>query len=91
MITFELFPGVSDAIKKQRFEINFPGGSLGEAINKLLEAYPHLEGDILLPGKMIQNTLAVFVNDERISGEKRESFEIGDGDRITILTPLSGG
>ncbi len=91
MITFEIFPGVSDAIKKQRYEINFPGGSLGDAVDKLLEAYPHLEDDILLPDKIIQSTLAIFVNDERISGDTRESFEIRDGDRITILTPLSGG
>jgi len=91
MITFELFPGVSDDIKKQRFEIEFSGGTLAEAIHKLLGVHPNLGDDLLDPEKKIRSSLATFVNDERISGDMRERFEIRDRDRITVLTPLSGG
>lgn len=92
MITFELFPGVSHLLKKQRVLVDFAGGTLGEALRALIDSNPHLEEDLLDDdGKTLKITLATFVNDERIPSDALDRHEIEDGDRITILSPISGG
>ena len=91
MIVVELFPGVGHMLKKERIELDFTGGTLGEALRCLLESHPHLIDDLSDGEQKIKSTLATFVNDERIHHDAHDDCEIRDGDRITILPPLSGG
>jgi sulfur carrier protein ThiS len=92
LITFELFPGVSHLFKKQRFPIDFAGGTLSDAFRSLIDLHPHLEDDLLDDDReAIKLTLATFVNDERIPNDALDHHTIEDGDRITILSPISGG
>jgi molybdopterin converting factor small subunit len=90
MITFELFPGVSHLLKKQAFPVDFSDGTLSEAFGELIDSYPHLEDD-LMDDKVLKLTLATFVNDERIPNTVHDRHEIRDGDKITVLSPISGG
>lgn len=91
MIVFELLPGVGDMIRKQRFEVEFEGGPLSDAIAGLIKAHPDLAGDLLTPDGHIKSSLATFVNDERITRDERDRIELKGGDRVTILPPLFGG
>jgi molybdopterin converting factor small subunit len=91
MITFELFPGVGDLMKQARFQVEFTGKTLLDALHVLIEDHPHLAGDLMDSDANISRNLAFFINDEQISGDSPSERRVVDGDRITILPPIAGG
>lgn len=91
MILFELFPGVTDLLKRQTIQVDFAGGSLVDALDELIEANPHLAEYLLDDDGQTLASLATFVNDEQVSREAKSAHSINDGDRITILLAISGG
>lgn len=91
MIVFELFPGVTDSIKKQSFHVEFVGETLVDALGELIQANPHLAKYLQDDEGQMLTSLATFVNDEQILQEAKSTLSINDGDRITILPAISGG
>ena len=91
MITFELFPGVGDMLKKQHLETSFAGKTLDDALAQLMADHPHLTGELLDEQGQYRNALAFFINDQQVTGEMKFEQAIRDSDKITILPALAGG
>ena len=91
VITFVLFPGVGDMLKKEEFSLSFKMGNMADALGALLKTYPELEDEIMDENGESRNSISIFVNDERVLYQQRDTIVIKSGDSITILPNLSGG
>ncbi len=78
-------------LKQERFQVEFAGNTLTDALRVLIEDRPHLADDLLSPDGAISRDLAFFINDVQAGGDSPGESRVHDGDRITILPPIAGG
>ncbi len=71
-------------------EINVQGGTVGEAMNSLLQQYPDLKKHIY-EGDQLRNFVNVFVGEEDIRYHDGLNTELAPTDSLRIIPSIAGG
>lgn len=65
-------------------QLTVKDGTVRQVLNQVKEKYPDFTD------QQIKNAV-MFINKEQVSGNKRFSIILRDGDELALLSPLSGG
>ena len=71
--------------------IDAQGGSVQECIADLISRYPDLEGMILDGEDRILLKWTVYINNQSAASSNELSYQVKDGDIITLLPMVAGG
>ncbi len=82
MITVKFFGMLSIDCNLQELQVE--AGTIEQALKKIKERYPEI------PLSRLRQSM-VFVNQKQVTGSKRFSVVLKDGDELAFLTPASGG
>jgi len=90
---WQLFADLSDVAGDDRVAVEVPeGGTVGDALDALLDARPALGDRVLAADGSLHSHVNVLVNGEnvRIEGEGMDT-PVGPGDELAMFPPVSGG
>lgn len=82
MITVKLFGLIS--IEANIRQLKIKEGTVRQVLNQVKEECPDFTEQQIIKAVM-------FINKEQVSGNKRFSIILRDGDELALLSPLSGG
>lgn len=82
MITVKFFGLISIEANIRQLKVN--DGTVRQVLNQVKEKCPDFTEQQIMKAIM-------FVNKEQVSGNKRFSIVLRDGDELALLSPLSGG
>ena len=82
MITVKFFGLISIESNIRQLKVN--EGTVRQVLNHVKEKWPSFTEQQILQAVM-------FINKEQVSGNKRFSIVLKDGDELALLSPLSGG
>jgi len=71
--------------------IEVQGGGVQECIADLIRRYPGLEGMILDGENRILLKWTVYINNQSAASSNELSYQVEDGDIITLLPMVAGG
>ncbi len=89
-VTVQVTSVIQKAVNGQR-AIEAEGGSIGELIANIDEAYPGFAGQVSNGNGELHRFVNIYLNDEDIRFLGGKDTEISDGDVISILPALAGG
>jgi hypothetical protein len=72
-------------------EPEFPGGTVGEALNAAFAAHPGLAHYIVDDQGRLRKHVVIFEGDRRLDGATALAAPVGDASEIYVLQALSGG
>jgi len=92
-IEFIGFPVIYDIFPEGHHPFAFPGGTIPELIQSLIERNgTRLKESLLDPGKqLLDPTIQVMINKKFLPKEEIPSRRIEEGDYVTFLKLLAGG
>ena len=82
MITVKFFGLIS--VESNIRQLFVKEGTVRQALNEVMQSCPSISEQQLMQ-------LIMFVNKQHISGNKRFSVVLKDGDELALLSPASGG
>ena len=82
MITVKFFGLIS--VNCQVRQMLVKDGTVRQVLNEIMQSCPSISEQQL-------RQVILFVNNQHISGNKRLSVELKDGDELALLSPSSGG
>lgn len=82
MITVKFFGLIS--VDSDIRQVSVQEGTVRQALNEVLQSCPSLSEQQL-------RQLIMFVNKQHISGNKRFSVVLQEGDELALISPASGG
>lgn len=90
-IELEFTAQIKRALGRGKAALEAPdGASLSDVVDLIARRYADQTGGVLfLDDSRINPSVAIFVNDVQI--RTAESCTLTDGDRVTFLSPISGG
>jgi MoaD family protein len=91
MVTVELSKPFSDAVGKRSLSVDFGGRTCGELLDRLACEFPRLKGELFTDSGEFTEYMMLFVNDKPVSALNGLDTELGDGDRLFLFFPVSGG
>jgi len=74
-----------------REEVELEGGSVGEVLSRLWDAYPEMKKKVCDEKGRLRQFVNVYVNGEDVRAEAGEGTEVRDGDEVTLMLAISGG
>ena len=89
-VRIKLLKPFSDIAGKGELDLEFPGGSAIQALNKICESYPDLRNELFEDDGKISYSINIFVNDKPLVGDQ-EDAPLNDGDELLIFLAVSGG
>ena len=72
-------------------EIEVAGGSVGSALDSLLQKYPSLKKQLYNDEGRLRSFVNVYVNDEDIRYLQKTETAVNPGDTIAIVPSIAGG
>ncbi len=72
-------------------EIEVPGGTVSEVLEKLYELHPQVRAQLLTPHGELHRFVNVYVNDEDVRLLAWLETEVDDADTVLILPAMAGG
>ena len=82
MITVKFFGLIN--VETNIRQLKVKEGTVRQVLNQVKEKYPSFTD------QQIKNAV-MFINKEQVSGNKRFSIILKNGDELALLSPLSGG
>ena len=82
MITVKFFGLISVDNNIEKLTLN--EGTISQVINEVIRRYPSIGKEQLMQAVM-------FVNKKQITGNRRFSTVLKEGDELALLSPISGG
>jgi sulfur-carrier protein len=67
------------------------GGTVGEVVTELVQAYPGLKTNLLDDQGKVRKFVNVYVNDEDIRFLSQLDTPVKEGDEVAILPAVAGG
>ena len=89
-VKIKLLKPFSDIAGRGELDLEFSGGSAGQAMEKICESYPDLRKELFEEDGKISYSVNIFVNDTPLVGEQ-EDTSLKEGDEILIFLAVSGG
>lgn len=89
-VKLKLLKPFSDAAGRGEVDLEFPGGSATQALEKICESYPDLKKELFEEDGRISYSVNIFVNDKPLIGED-EGNPLSDGDELLVFMAVSGG
>jgi sulfur-carrier protein len=71
--------------------IEVSGGSVGVALDSLLQKYPSLKKQLYTDEGRLRSFVNVYVNDEDIRYLQKDDTAVKPGDTISIVPSIAGG
>ena len=82
MITVKFFGLIS--VDYNIMQLHVKEGTVRQVLNEIRHSYPNISEQQLLQ-------VIMFINKQHISGNKRLSVVLKDGDELVLISPSSGG
>ncbi len=89
-VKIKLLKPFSDIAGKGELDLEFPGGSAVQSLEKICESYPDLRKELFEDDGKISYSVNIFVNDKPLVGEE-EDAPLKEGDELLIFLAVSGG
>ena len=89
-VKVKLLKPFSDIAGKGELDLDFPGDSAIQALEKICESYPDMRKEFFEEDGKVSYSVNIFVNDTPLVGEQ-EDAPLKDGDEILIFLAVSGG
>lgn len=89
---WRLFADLAETAGERRVEVEVEaGGTVGDALDRLLEAHPALEDRVIDDGRLAAH-LTVLKNGRNVRTEEEGLDTVVDGDdELALFPPVSGG
>ncbi len=87
-ITLRLLKPLKDAIGKDSLSMEVEEGTIASLFEKITKDYPELGKELFDEKGELDYKVSVIHNDKPLT---EFNVEIGDGDRVTLFIPISGG
>jgi molybdopterin synthase sulfur carrier subunit len=84
-------PGILARFTGGRRNVPVAADTLGEAIDRLVEAHPELESHLFDGAGNLRAHLGLYRNGEGVAWDDVEAVELDDGDEVLVLQAVSGG
>lgn len=81
----------SDAVGKDKIELDFDGVSLKDLLKVLVNKYPQLKKEFYTKTGELTDYVCMFVNDKLITTLNGINTELENGDELLFFVPISGG
>jgi molybdopterin converting factor small subunit len=72
-------------------QVEVTGGSVGEALDALIAAFPGLRDQLLTDDGSLNRFVNVYVNGRDVRYEQELATPVGDQDTIILLPAMAGG
>ena len=72
-------------------EVELEGGSVGEVLAQLWEAYPEMRLKLCDERGQLRRFVNVYLNGEDVRGKEGEGTKVRDGDDVSLMLAISGG
>lgn len=83
-------PVLRQAVGGER-EIDVPGDTVSEVLERLYELHPQVRAQLLTPDGELHRFVNVYVNDEDVRLAGWLETEVGEADTVMILPAMAGG
>lgn len=84
-------PGPLRNYTGQQSKVQVEGGTVGEVLQNLKQAYPGIESQLYENDGSVRRFINLFVNGEDIRGQGGIDTSLKDGDKLGILPAMAGG
>jgi sulfur-carrier protein len=89
-IKVKVFAGYREIVQGKEVDVHVEGGTVREAIDSLIAAYPRL-GPLIKDEKGIRPYVNVLLNGKVVDKERGLASSITDGDVLSVFPPVAGG
>jgi len=72
-------------------EVQVPAGTVGEALDRLVERHPSLRPHLYDERGSLRNFVNAYINEDDARGLGGQAARVSDGDTITIVPSIAGG
>jgi molybdopterin converting factor small subunit len=84
-------PGVLRELAGGRAEVVVAAGTVGEALDAMLEAHPGLRRHVRDEAGALRSHVNVFLNEDDIRYLGGEATPVAEGDTVTVVPSIAGG
>lgn len=91
VIKIKLLKPFSDIAGEGEVDLEFEGGTVSNALDRLCELHPGLKKELFHKSGRVSYSVNIFVNDKPLTALMEENPILKDGDEILIFMPVSGG
>lgn len=88
---WRLFADLADTAGTRRVAIDGEPGTVGEALDALLDAHPELRDRVLDESGALHDHVNLLVNGEALTDEAVLDAPVASDDELALFPPVSGG
>jgi MoaD family protein len=90
-VKVKLLKPFSDIAGKGELVLEFDGGAVANALDRLCQNYPEMRNELYDSSGDFSYSVNIFVNDRPLTAGGEETTSVNDGDEILIFLPVAGG